>query len=88
MKEIDFDGQSKKKQCLRVLLEKSMSDHKRLFLKWLTFTRYFRTLQAYKSTGEMFFHLNFVVTGNLSLILFNKKEASLKEKTIAKMIAG
>lgn len=31
-----------------------MSAHKRLFLKWLTFIRYFRTLQAYKSTGEMF----------------------------------
>ena len=36
----------------------------------------------------MFFSLNAVFTGNMSLILFNEREANLKEKAIGKMISG
>jgi len=34
MKDIHYDGLEKKKQCVRLLLLKSMSEHKRRFLFW------------------------------------------------------
>lgn len=42
MKETHFDAEGKKKWCIRVLFEKTMSQSKRHFLHWAVFTRTFR----------------------------------------------
>ena len=52
MKDLYFDGLNKKRQCIRILLEKSMSAHKRMFLHWASETKHFHYVEECRTVNS------------------------------------
>jgi hypothetical protein len=86
LKEAYFDGLAKKKQCIRVLLEKSSSEHRKKFNHWATFMRTFRQINACRRTADLFFTLQLTFQSNVAPLLVGDKESELKEKTILRLL--
>lgn len=75
-----------KKDCLQRLVDLTMSDHKKLFLRWSSETKQFKQNSKCRKTMELFEAINKTMAGNIKNAFEFNRENEVKHKSLQKLV--